>query len=85
MPMGPKTLLVVNTLVSANPGCQLFLNHDTTNHWIGFELEGVVLATGRCGRAGGGAFRSGLSENGRLFHWIQLQLLRSFDVQFWLG
>ncbi|MDB4563776.1 CRTAC1 family protein [Flavobacteriales bacterium] len=39
---GAEDLLVVNTLVSANPGCQLFLNHDTTNHWIGFELEGVV-------------------------------------------
>ena len=39
---GTEDLLVVNTLVSTNPGCQLFLNEDTTNHWIGFELEGVV-------------------------------------------
>ena len=39
---GTEDLLVVNTLVSANPGCQLFLNMDTAAHWIGFELEGVV-------------------------------------------
>ena len=39
---GTEDLLVVNTLISANPGCQLFLNLDTVNHWVGFELEGVV-------------------------------------------
>lgn len=39
---GTEDLLVVNTLVSANPGCELFLNMDTVPHWIGFELEGVV-------------------------------------------
>ena len=39
---GTEDLLVVNTLVSSNPGCQLFLNSDTVHHWIGFELEGVV-------------------------------------------
>ena len=39
---GTEDLLVVNTLVSSNPGCQLFLNADTVPHWIGFELEGVV-------------------------------------------
>lgn len=39
---GTEDLLVVNTLVSSNPGCQLFLNMDTVPHWIGFELEGVV-------------------------------------------
>ena len=39
---GTEDLLVVNTLVGANPGCQLFLNMDTVHHWIGFELEGVV-------------------------------------------
>lgn len=39
---GTEDLLVVNTLVSSNPGCQLFLNADTLAHWIGFELEGVV-------------------------------------------
>ena len=39
---GTEDLLVVNTLVSSNPGCELFLNMDTVPHWIGFELEGVV-------------------------------------------
>ena len=39
---GTEDLLLVNTLVSSNPGCQLFLNMDTVHHWIGFELEGVV-------------------------------------------
>ena len=39
---GTEDLLVVNTLVSSNPGCQLFLNEDVEHHWIGFELEGVV-------------------------------------------
>ena len=39
---GTEDLLVVNTLVSTNPGCQLFLNEDLEHHWIGFELEGVV-------------------------------------------
>ena len=39
---GTEDLLVVNTLSGSNPGCQLFLNADTTHHWIGFELEGVV-------------------------------------------
>lgn len=39
---GTEDLLVVNTLVNANPGCQLFLNDHVENHWIGFDLEGVV-------------------------------------------
>ena len=39
---GTEDILVVNTLVSTNPGCQLFLNMDTAAHWIGLELEGVV-------------------------------------------
>jgi len=39
---GTEDMLVVNTLVSTNPGCQLFLNEDLDHHWIGFELEGVV-------------------------------------------
>lgn len=39
---GTEDLLVVNTIVGANPGCQLFLNMDTLHHWIGFELEGVL-------------------------------------------
>ena len=38
---GTEDLLVVNTLVSSNPGCQLFLNEDVEHHWIGFDLEGV--------------------------------------------
>ena len=41
---GTEDLLVVNTLVSTNPGCQLFLNEDLEHHWIGFELEGGVAA-----------------------------------------
>lgn len=38
---GTEDLLLVNTLVSTNPGCELFLNMDTEAHWIGFDLEGV--------------------------------------------
>ncbi len=39
---GTEDILVVNPLSGINPGCQLFLNQDTLNHWIGFELEGVM-------------------------------------------